>query len=101
MFRSSSLTCLTSLLIAKHFDRSPDTNELLWFAAPPMNVARTPPPRHSLAYLHFLATKQKNEVVAGSDTMDIDGELPSPGPPKRRRTVAPPTISEILQATHL
>ncbi|OJA10610.1 hypothetical protein AZE42_09931 [Rhizopogon vesiculosus] len=83
----------------KHFDRSPDTNELFWFAAPPMNVAQTPPPRHSLAYLHFLATKRKNELTTGSDAMDVDGEASSSGSSKRQRTVAPPTVSEILQAT--
>ena len=92
---------LSSLLpvLAKHFDRSPETNELLWFAAPPISVARTPPPRHSLTYLHFLATKQKNELTAGSGAMDIDSEAPPTGPSKRQRTVAPPTVSEILQAT--
>ncbi|KAG1741799.1 uncharacterized protein EDB91DRAFT_315460 [Suillus paluster] len=83
----------------KHFDRSPDTNELFWFSAPPMNSARTPPPLHSLAYLHFLATKRKKELATGSDTMDVDGEATSTGPSKRQRTVAPPTVSEILQAT--
>ncbi|KAG1852461.1 hypothetical protein DFJ58DRAFT_612554, partial [Suillus subalutaceus] len=80
----------------KHFDRSPDTNELFWFAAPPMNTARTPPPQHSLTYLHFLATKRKG---AGSDVMDVDGEAASTGLSSRQHTVAPPTVGEILQAT--
>ncbi|KAG2147502.1 hypothetical protein DEU56DRAFT_909485 [Suillus clintonianus] len=83
----------------KHFERSPDTNELFWFAAPPMNTARTPPPQHSLAYLHFLATKHKKELQAGSDVMDAGGEAGLTGHSKRQRTVAPPTVSEILQAT--
>ncbi|KAG2066762.1 hypothetical protein BDR04DRAFT_1106215 [Suillus decipiens] len=80
----------------KHFDRSPDTNELFWFAAPPMNTARTPPPQHSLAYLHFLATKRKKELGAGSDAMDVDGDT---GLSDRQRIVAPPTVTEFLQAT--
>jgi chromatin structure-remodeling complex subunit RSC1/2 len=44
---------------AKHFDRDPETNEVLWFAAPPLNIARKPAPRYSLEYLHWLATKRK------------------------------------------
>jgi len=86
------------IVSAKHFDRSPDTNELFWFAAPPMNAARTPPPRHSLAYLHFLATKRKKEFAAGSDIMDVDGEAASTGSSDRQR-LSSPTVSEILQAT--
>jgi chromatin structure-remodeling complex subunit RSC1/2 len=87
------------ILLAKHFDRSPDTNELFWFAAPPMNIARTPPPQHSMAYLHFLATKRKKELGAGSDAMNVDDEAASIDLSNRQHTVAPPTISEILQAT--
>jgi chromatin structure-remodeling complex subunit RSC1/2 len=83
----------------KHFDRSPDTNELFWFAAPPMNIARTPPPQHSMAYLHFLATKRKKELGAGSDAMNVDDEAASIDLSNRRHTVAPPTVGEILQAT--
>lgn len=82
----------------KHFDRSPDTNELFWFAAPPMNTARTPPPQHSLAYLHFLAMKRKKELGTGSDAMDVDGEAASTGLSNRQHAVAPQTVSEILQA---
>jgi chromatin structure-remodeling complex subunit RSC1/2 len=44
---------------ARHFDRDPETNEVLWFAAPPLNIARKPAPRYSLQYLHWLATKRK------------------------------------------
>jgi chromatin structure-remodeling complex subunit RSC1/2 len=60
---------------AKQFDRDPETNEVLWFSAPPMNVARAPPPKHSLAYLHFLATKRKKTVqspASDGDAMDTD-----------------------------
>jgi chromatin structure-remodeling complex subunit RSC1/2 len=57
---------------AKHFDRDPDTNELLWFGAPPMNVARDPEPKYSLAYLHFLAMKRKEKLE--ETAMEVDGE---------------------------
>jgi chromatin structure-remodeling complex subunit RSC1/2 len=58
--------------IARHFDRDPETNEVLWFAAPPLNVARKPAPRHSLQYLHWLATKRKRTDDA--ESMEVDGE---------------------------
>lgn len=57
---------------ARHFDRDPETNEVLWFAAPPLNVARKPAPRYSLQYLHWLATKRKR--VDDGDSMEVDGE---------------------------
>lgn len=85
------------VVLAKHFDRSPDTNELFWFSAPPMNTARTPAPQHSLAYLHFLATKRKKELGADSGIMDVDSEAAT-GLSNRQRTVAPPRVTEILQA---
>ncbi|KAG7450923.1 uncharacterized protein BT62DRAFT_978771 [Guyanagaster necrorhizus] len=50
----------------KHFDRDLETDEVLWFAAPPTNVAPAPVPKYSLAYLHFLATKRKNRAEPGS-----------------------------------
>jgi chromatin structure-remodeling complex subunit RSC1/2 len=71
--------------IAKHFDRDPETNEVLWFSAPPMNVARPPAPKYSLAYLHFLATKRKQENEGG------DGEVA-----KKQRLQAAPTVTESL-----
>lgn len=79
---------------AKYFDRDPETNEVLWFAAPPMNVARPPAPKHSLAYLHFLAMKRKREEEGGdsSQPVDVEGEPPQP---KRQR--APPTVMESIQ----
>lgn len=58
--------------IARHFDRDPETNEVLWFAAPPLNVARKPAPRYSLQYLHWLATKRKR--TEEEDSMEVDGE---------------------------
>jgi chromatin structure-remodeling complex subunit RSC1/2 len=44
-------------LPAKHFDRDADTNEVIWLSAPPTDDARPSGPQHSLAYLHFLATR--------------------------------------------
>jgi chromatin structure-remodeling complex subunit RSC1/2 len=76
--------------IAKHFDRDPETNEVLWFSAPPLNVAHPPAPKYSLAYLHFLATKRKKEKE-GADNMDVDHEAA-----KRQRLQAPPTVTESL-----
>ncbi|KAH0590018.1 Chromatin structure-remodeling complex subunit rsc1 [Termitomyces sp. J132] len=52
---------------AKHFDRDPVTNEVLWFPAPPVNIARPTKPKYSLTYLHFLATKRKRESTGSED----------------------------------
>jgi len=59
---------------ARHFDRDPETNEVLWFAAPPLNVARKPAPRYSLQYLHWLAAKRKKVDDEDSMEVDEDGE---------------------------
>ena len=56
---------------ARHFDRDPETNEVLWFAAPPLSIARRPAPRHSLEYLHWLAMKRKK--ADDEDSMEVDG----------------------------
>ncbi|KAH0838855.1 hypothetical protein J3R83DRAFT_7269 [Lanmaoa asiatica] len=53
-----------------YFDRSPETNEVLWFAAPPMDVARAPVVKHSLKYLAYLAGKRKE----GEGEGDGEGE---------------------------
>lgn len=45
----------------KHFDRDPETNQVLWFSGPPIDVARTPTPQHSLKYLHYLAMRRKRK----------------------------------------
>lgn len=55
------------LMTAKHFDRDPDTNEMLWFSGPPLNIPRAPSAKHSLAYLHFLAMKRKQEEQQQDD----------------------------------
>ncbi|KAJ7031919.1 hypothetical protein C8F04DRAFT_1108615, partial [Mycena alexandri] len=47
---------------ARHFECDPTTGQMLWFPGPPMHVARAPPPRHRLEYLHFLAKKYGPEL---------------------------------------
>ncbi|KAL0573841.1 hypothetical protein V5O48_008105 [Marasmius crinis-equi] len=76
----------------RHFDRDPQTNEVLWFSSPPVNVAPAPAPRHSLAYLHFLAKKRKQE-----ESESTEGEDSSP-PAKKNRFLAPPSMLETLAA---
>ncbi|EIW86165.1 hypothetical protein CONPUDRAFT_140847 [Coniophora puteana RWD-64-598 SS2] len=83
----------------RHFECSPETGELLWFSAPPMNVPMAPGPRHSLAYLHFLAKKRKKAAAAegngedeNEDDADRDAEV------KRRKTQVRPTAMESIQA---
>ncbi|KAI0063253.1 hypothetical protein BV25DRAFT_1802548 [Artomyces pyxidatus] len=80
---------------AKYFDRDPETNEVLWFAAPPINVAHTPAPRYSLKYLHWLATKRKAADAAAGDAMDIDG-AGAPAIKRQRTDAALPTVTETL-----
>jgi len=67
---------------ARHFDRDPETNEVLWFAAPPVDIAHHPGPRYSLAYLHYLAKKRKlthDASHSGEDVMQVD--TPDHAPP--------------------
>ena len=72
---------------AKHFDRDPQTNEVLWFASPPVDVAPSvQKPRHSFAYLNHLAKRRKLELEKEKNTgdsedagMDVDREGPSDG----------------------
>ncbi|KAL4064792.1 hypothetical protein V8B97DRAFT_1987062 [Scleroderma yunnanense] len=104
----------------KYFDRSPDTNEVLWFAAPPMNVARPPAaPKHSMAYLHYLARKRKEREMSDGDGdgdaagMDedegvgvgVDADMDSGAEGgghsrtamgKRQRCAVRPTVSEMM-----
>jgi chromatin structure-remodeling complex subunit RSC1/2 len=75
--------------IAKPFDRDPETNEVLQFAAPPMH---TPALKHSLAYLHFLAAKRKE---SGEDN-GTDVDEASRTSHKRRREYVPPTVTESI-----
>ncbi|KIJ60553.1 hypothetical protein HYDPIDRAFT_117086 [Hydnomerulius pinastri MD-312] len=79
----------------KYFDRSPETNEVLWFAAPPLSIARTPAPKHSLAYLHFLAKKRK-EREGASESMDVDDAQTMST--KKRRITVPSTVTEMMKS---
>lgn len=108
---------------AAYFDRSPETNEVLWFAAPPMHAARPPPVRHSMAYLAWLAGKRKARETSeagmdvdgagkgdikgedgegtgeGGDAMDADGGDTVQGPRQtQRRGGGVPTVSEMMCA---
>ncbi|KAF9007885.1 hypothetical protein BDQ17DRAFT_1455107 [Cyathus striatus] len=84
----------------KHFDRDPETNELLWFAAPPLNMARAPKAKHSLEYLHFVATKRKRQGTGGHDDEEMD--LDDVGnPAKRPHTTVPPTVTEMMRKVFL
>ena len=71
---------------ARYFDRDPDTNEVLWFSGPPIDIARTSGPRYSLNYLHHLAMKRK----AASQSQELSETT------KRRQVLPPQTISESL-----
>jgi len=75
----------------RHFDRDPETNEVLWFAAPPLNTARRPAPRYSLQYLHWLAMKRKK---VDEDCMEVDG---SEDNVKRARSLVNPTATEMVE----
>ena len=79
------------LALARHFDRDPETNEVLWFAGPPVDIVHTPPPQHSLKYLAHLARKRRAQHD-DEQAMDVDGA----SRPKRRKM--PLTTTETLAA---
>ncbi|THH06660.1 hypothetical protein EW145_g3937 [Phellinidium pouzarii] len=83
---------------ARHFDRDPETNEVLWFSGPPNDIARTAPPRHSLDYLHFLAMKRKRQLQAANGGGDKGEDMEDIASSKRLRSQvrAPPLASDIL-----
>lgn len=89
---------------AKHFDRDPETNEVLWFSGPPVDIARAQPLRHSLDYLHYLARKRKTDQGEPAEqVMEVDGETAEGSNTKRQRTqkaydVLQPSISVTLQS---
>ncbi|KAF9042166.1 hypothetical protein BJ165DRAFT_1415950 [Panaeolus papilionaceus] len=89
---------------AKLFDRDPETNQVLWFAAPPMNVPRPRGAQYCLTYLHFLAEKRKRQEAPDSnpnsvkDDKDMDaGDGDDVHSDKRRRTTVVPTVTETMQ----
>lgn len=75
----------------KYFDRDGQTNETLWFAAPPVNIAQPAAPKYSLAYLHFLATKRKKDASEGQNKMDADGAIK-----KMRMETAAELVNRVL-----
>lgn len=89
---SCSFWCSRPLnsLIARHFDRDPDTNELLWFSGPPIDLPKPPAPRYSLNYLHHLAMKRKRAAQA-IDEMEDAGAAS-----KRQRLLPTKTATEML-----
>ena len=76
--------------VAKHFDRDPETNEVLWFAAPPIDVAHPPGPEYSLEYLNFLARKRRR-AAADPNGMEVDS------PPVKKQATPRPTMTEQVQ----
>ncbi|KAI0697178.1 hypothetical protein BC835DRAFT_1270780 [Cytidiella melzeri] len=58
---------------ARHFDRNPETNEVLWFSAPPMDIPRPEELEYSLTYLAYLAKKRKGKDISSS--MDVDADV--------------------------
>ncbi|GBE78547.1 hypothetical protein SCP_0114360 [Sparassis crispa] len=80
---------------AKQFDRDPQTNEVLWFASPPVDMAHTPAPQHSLKYLHFM-TKMRKNAKRPHDAVEGDGNEQTATAPKRKKPRS--TVSEALQS---
>jgi chromatin structure-remodeling complex subunit RSC1/2 len=80
-----------SLTTAKWFDRDPKTNEVLWFASPPLNRPHAKGSRHSLVYMQFLAAKRRRASEDGKrrDEMDVDT--------KAGKRVHPQTVTEITR----
>ncbi|KAF4584606.1 hypothetical protein EYR38_001835 [Pleurotus pulmonarius] len=76
---------------ARYFDRDPETNEVLWFAAPPLDIAIPPTPKHSMEYLHFLAKRKKALADENSTT---------PSEAKRPKTV-PPSMTETMREVYM
>lgn len=60
-------------------DRDPSTNRVLWFSGPPIDIIVPERPKHSAAYLAFLAKKRlqytlgEDEVENGHDVKDVHG----------------------------
>ena len=95
--------------IAKLFDRDPTTNEVLWFAAPPMNMSRARGPRYSLEYLTFISKKKRRLREASTDGGVVDDTTREEGTTKdvwreegsasakRPRVGFPPTVTETMR----
>ncbi|KAL5518380.1 hypothetical protein ACEPAH_62 [Sanghuangporus vaninii] len=92
---TSAFTAKLPAETARHFDRDPETNEVLWFSGPPIDIPRPVAPRHSLEYLHFLAMKRKRQLKEeqedgqGDDAKRSRSDQPSVDK-------APPPASQLL-----
>lgn len=64
---------------------------MLWFAAPPIDVAHPSGPQYSLEYLDFLA-KKRRKTQAGADDMDVDV------PVTNEQTKVRPTVTEQIRS---
>jgi hypothetical protein len=87
----ASYPFLGSLTTAKLFDRDPDTNEVLWFASPPLNRPDAKGSRHSLVYMQFLAAKRRRASEDGKQRNGMDVNT------KAGKRVHPQTITEITR----
>ena len=89
----------------KLFDRDPETNEVLWFSGPPLNMARVKGSRYSLAYLQFLATKRKRgttEEEEDANQIIVDGDrrgagANEPATKRMKPLFYPQTVTEITK----
>ncbi|CUA73023.1 Chromatin structure-remodeling complex subunit rsc1 [Rhizoctonia solani] len=70
----------------KHFDRDPDTNQLLWFSGAPIETPRARHLKHSLDYLYFLSQQQEKRHRGE----DVDER-------KRKAAIAPPISVELAK----
>ena len=101
-----SFLLLMTFYIVKLFDRDPTTNEVLWFAAPPMNMSRARGPRYSLEYLTYMATKKRKRREDSADGKEegtkkdgwrLGEELESSASAGAKRPRVPPTVTEMMR----
>lgn len=53
-------------------ERDPATNRVLWFSGPPIDIIVPDKPKHSAAYLAFLAKKRLQHSLAEHSTDGTD-----------------------------
>ena len=83
----------------KLFDRDPETNEVLWFSGPPLNMPRVKGSRYSLAYLQFLAAKRKRGTTEedANQTVDDGDRGAEPATKRTKALFYPQTVTEITR----
>lgn len=84
------------MFAARYFDRDPETNEVLWFPGPPVDIAHPTEPKHSLEYLHFLAMKRKRQLQGAEADIPNENAEEEGSERKRARQIAPPLASQLL-----